>query len=274
MNLPGYKQQKVYADIISVVLGVKPAFLVDCAQTTGEKCQVLLTEICYQTSHEGEISTQGTQTDLGSYHCIFQNCCIITLNDDVLLVNLAAQRSLSSSHIDEANGDWPYYVNIGRGQTCPHTIRKSDSKHQYIEGMYAKLCDELESVIKRTNSRDSPRESCVLPSQQEETVGKEITSSYCTYHIPCKCGKAVTTARGIDSLNQRQSINLCTLFGRLLGYPLVYWFDPGTGYSLEMVDLVCYTVTVRKRQDSHQHKHLIDIFQQVCTRPYNKFTIN
>lgn len=271
VNLPGYKQQKVYADIISVVLGVKPALLIDCAQTTAEEFQVLLTDVCHHTSHESEIrSTEGTQPDLGSHHCtcIFENCCIITLNDDVLLVNLTAQTSMGVSHSDKTDGIgyWPCYMNIERGQTCPHTIMQSDSKYSYIESVYTKLCDELESAIKGSNTRltsDSEGERYVLPSQWEEAADKE---NNCTYLIPCRCGskQGVTTAREIDLLNQSQNINLCTLFGRLLGYPLVYWFDPEIGYSLDMVDLVCYTVTVRKRQDSHSHNHFFDIFQQVC----------
>ena len=41
--------------------------------------------------------------------------------------------------------------------------------------------------------------------------------------------------------------NGCTLFGQLLGYPVVYWFDRERGYSLDAVELICYTVTVRNR---------------------------
>lgn len=41
--------------------------------------------------------------------------------------------------------------------------------------------------------------------------------------------------------------NGCTLFGQLLHYPVVYWFDMERGYSLDAVELICYTVTVRNR---------------------------
>ena len=50
---------------------------------------------------------------------------------------------------------------------------------------------------------------------------------------------------GIPILDSGYSLpNVCSLFGKLLGYPVVYWFDPEQGYSLEMVNLICHTVTV------------------------------
>ena len=48
----------------------------------------------------------------------------------------------------------------------------------------------------------------------------------------------------VSSSDVSDNVNRCTLFGCLLNYPVVYWFDPEIGYSLNMVDLVCYTVTV------------------------------
>ena len=39
-------------------------------------------------------------------------------------------------------------------------------------------------------------------------------------------------------------LNVCTLFGRLLGYPVVYWFPPSTDYCLDYVDLVRHQVTL------------------------------
>ena len=41
-------------------------------------------------------------------------------------------------------------------------------------------------------------------------------------------------------------MNLCTLFGRLLGYPVVYWFPPSTSYDLDFVKLIRHQVTISK----------------------------
>lgn len=50
---------------------------------------------------------------------------------------------------------------------------------------------------------------------------------------------------GIPIWNSGYSLsNHCSLFGKLLGYPVVYWFDPEQGYSLEMVNLICHSVTL------------------------------
>ena len=47
-----------------------------------------------------------------------------------------------------------------------------------------------------------------------------------------------------DLVHTVVELNVCTLFGLLLGYPIVYCFDTKRGYSLDMVDLVCYTLTI------------------------------
>lgn len=40
--------------------------------------------------------------------------------------------------------------------------------------------------------------------------------------------------------------NLCSLFGQLLGYPVVYWFDTSKGYNLDMERLVRHSVMARR----------------------------
>lgn len=60
-------------------------------------------------------------------------------------------------------------------------------------------------------------------------------------------------------------LNVCTLFGKLLGYPAVYWFDPDQGYSLEMVNLICHTLTVCSRAKASPSGTKLPTMEQVCT---------
>ena len=57
--------------------------------------------------------------------------------------------------------------------------------------------------------------------------------------------------------------NVCTLFGKLLGYPAVYWFDPDQGYSLEMVNLISHTVTVCSRVQASPSGMKLPTMEQV-----------
>ena len=78
--------------------------------------------------------------------------------------------------------------------------------------------------------------------------------------------------------------NVCTLFGKLLGYPAVYWFDPDQGYSLEMVNLICHTVTVRSRAKASPsgtklptmeqvHVHACAIYHSSMTQFHHAYTL-
>lgn len=255
VNLSGNNQENVLADIMLVLSGVKPAFLVDCASTTGEKFQVLLSEVCYciQT-----IKTCDVQTSVEKSHCAFKSCCIVTLNEDVLLVNLEAHINIDRG---DGTGDWPCYVNIEQGQTCYHTVTKLDSTYHSIEGIFVRLCDELKSINEMSNSEHKKVER----HGKWNTWHSTETDKEYSYLTPCcNCACVANVMRELHAL-QGQGVNLCTLFGRLLGYPVVYWFDPDIGHSLNMVDLVCFTVTVKMRQHFNQHqKCIIDIFHHVC----------
>ena len=50
-------------------------------------------------------------------------------------------------------------------------------------------------------------------------------------------------------------LNLCSLFGWLLGYPVVYWFGGSGDHSLHAEELVCHTVEVWSEQGTTTNKH-------------------
>ena len=46
------------------------------------------------------------------------------------------------------------------------------------------------------------------------------------------------------------SVNLCSLYGWLVGYPVVYWFDERGDYNLDNVELSLWTVNARNRNET------------------------
>ena len=50
-----------------------------------------------------------------------------------------------------------------------------------------------------------------------------------------------------NTASEEASINLCTVFGCLLQYPAVYWFNSEKGLCLDMEELVQHRVIVEKR---------------------------
>lgn len=58
----------------------------------------------------------------------------------------------------------------------------------------------------------------------------------------------------VSQLTLTDEVNLCTIFGWLLGYPVVYWFDDGHSDShdcVSMQHLVCYSVTASNAMVSY-----------------------
>ena len=55
-------------------------------------------------------------------------------------------------------------------------------------------------------------------------------------------------------------LNYCSLYGWILGYPVIYWFVEDSGYDLDMEEIICCKVTVISKI----------IWQKVCT--YSQFT--
>ena len=203
------KREQLLCDIAAVLLGIKPALLLDCGHTTTTKLQVLVSKTINE-KHAADV----------------RNCCIVRVHDDVLLVNTVAMKILWNTttrlgHVCQC------YVNIGQELSTSCVVDTNTRLLELIEGVCSKVCDKLSQTVRNFSTSEEKSGIDLLPVEDVESV----TSNF----------------------------NLCTLFGRLLGYPVVYWFDPNGGYTLDMVPLIRYTVRAVKIEDS-----VTGIWQQDC----------
>lgn len=207
------KKEQLLADIAAVVLGFKPALLVDCGLTTVKKFKYLLMNIL---------------KNLNMRECV-KSCCIAGIFDDVLFVNLTAL-----NHLWKTTKGIPCYVNIDKTQASPSVFKVDSSQHALLESTFSAVYEKLRvDCHSNANGEDLDGETGIIPVVE------------------------------LDSL--LGDFNLCTLFGRLLGYPVVYWFDPSNGYTLSVVPLIRYLVKARKNNLSTTTvDHLCaDLFLQV-----------
>ena len=101
-------------------------------------------------------------------------------------------------------------------------------------------------------------------------LNKEITiplkksiKDFINTHVNKQYYPKSTTIGTIDEDNTQlksfpvTAINFCTVYGYLLGYPVVYWFDEEKGYDMDFKELVRCVVTVFSDQNL--------LCQKVCT---------
>ena len=138
----------------------------------------------------------------------YPQLCILAIEQDVLLLNDAV---LKISH-GALSTPHPVFIDVTRGLLKPKVMNKDDT-HQ-IEQL---LSDCLEGIQKS-----------ILSSESESSKWNITVTQY-----SCHGDRHGT------------EVNLCSLFGQLLGYPVVYWFDTTKGYSLDMEKLVCHCVVAR-----------------------------
>ena len=200
-------------------------------------------------------------TNVGShFSTCMSNCCILTIGEDTLLVNMEclslnwslkgreegdgstehAQLVSTCSTLSQGGGDRLVYVDVTKGLQEPKLLNDKDTSttnhlfKQWLTKVYSSFLEadktEIIIILCRTNVD-------LCTSQQEVASQKQ---SY--VFTPTTCGGDHQTSETFT--NSVVELNLCTLFGQLLGYPVVYWFDVERGYSLDMVELVCYSVTV------------------------------
>ena len=90
-------------------------------------------------------------------------------------------------------------------------------------------------------------------SSEVEDKCREWYSELCAADRSCEmqtgCASSSAGVR-LLSVALPPDLNVCTLFGRLLGYPAVYWFNTNTDYCLDLVELVNYQVTVSSASNS------------------------
>lgn len=151
-----------------------------------------------------------------------QDLCILKIEEDVLLVNytsLVSLRKASSKSV-------VIWVDVTRGLDRPAVISEADRCHTVEKSLSA--C--FEQLERHFLLKSSPKDNAIV--------------------VPLihHCLSPGERNLCLDSTSEE---NACSLFGWLLGYPVVYWFDTSKGYDLDMEKLVRYSVLVRRRGVNH-----------------------
>ncbi len=213
VSIPSFKRTQLLTDISAVVLGLKPALLVDCGLTTVSKFRFLVIDILKRLNVRENV----------------KYCCIAGVYDDVFFINLRAMDSLWSAKCV------PRYINVDKRLLSPCVLTVNTSQHDLIESMVSKVYDKLKTVV--SEAHHTHKETCL------------------DTEIPV-----------VELHSLLRDFNLCTLFGRLLGYPIVYWFDATNGYTLDMIPLIRYMVTVKSNKETIRDaatQQCIDLFSDV-----------
>lgn len=142
----------------------------------------------------------------------YQGLCVLSIEEDVLFVNyaslIASRRSLPGPT------PHPVFIDITRGLTRPRVMVET----QVAEKLLSDCLKELEKNLPRN---------------------KDVT----TLPVICHCCQGNQVP--VDGCGMPSEGNVCSLFGQLLGYPVVYWFDTSKGYCLDMEKLVRHCVLAR-----------------------------
>ena len=144
-----------------------------------------------------------------------RDLCVLVVKSDILLVNWSAVQNTFSS-----SGKSNTYVIITKPTQTPGSPSMADPDEFIRVERASALAAQIE------------KEASVWYANVLAEVGKLYSSNSEEKLLQC-----------VDTVVP-PGMNVCTLFGRLLGYPVIYWFDPVQGYSLDMVELAHYSVAV------------------------------
>lgn len=207
------KWKQFLFDLFSVSCGVKRAWLVDYFQPDAEKLQSVMGSVL---NHEPNFNRK--------------DMCTVSINDDLLVVNIEDALSACEELIQaaaSAMGDWTRHQHSLSAHAGVYefvVLNSSCNQHRATEDELSHILTEMLPVA-MTLKEEVSAVKCVSPAH---LVSPDIM---CIPHV------AITAPEGV---------NLCTLFGWLLGYPFVYWFPYSNGGfevgGLSMVPLTCYKV--------------------------------
>lgn len=193
------------------LLGIKPVHLVDNLPPDPHKLQQLLQEVLQPCDFASKSCEQRITSHDQTSHC--PQLCILAIEQDVLLLNYTALK------VSRVCGflltPRPVFIDITRGILKPKVIDEND-----IHQIEQSFLDCIEKSI------------LSLESESSKLNGEHIP----VIHHCC---------HGDHAGGHGTEVNLCSLFGQLLGYPVVYWFDTSKGYSLDMEKLVQHCVVAR-----------------------------
>ncbi len=245
------KYSQFYSDVTCTLVGVKPVLLIDHMIPHPTKLQSFLRDVltCTRTKWCGRD----------------QRYCILSIEGDVLLINLT---SLSRSWKDVTR----VYIDITKGLEGPEVLNDvalvSSIEESFIDCL--KLILQHNSISELASSNTT---TTTTTAATPTTVTTTVTSSSST----------TTTFPIVEYTNVGpSSLNLCSLFGYLLCYPVVYWFDIDKGYCLEVEPLVHHVLKVwRKKGQDHRGSSVSREEKDGCvgtalptTRAVNRFSKN
>ena len=205
------KTSHLYLDIFSSLLGIKPVFLVDYIPTDPTKLQSLLQDFLPRLLGSRDPAPAN------------QELCVLVLGEDVLLVNYTSL--LEHREILPA----PIFVDVISqppeliGKTHTHRTTKQLLTN-HLERSFSGCLETIQRYFVSKRPKNDKIPIIRFTPGLEKFVISEDEGGPCEL----KCEK----------------VNVCSLFGLLLGYPVVYWFDPHKGYSLHIEKLQCHSILV------------------------------
>ena len=265
------KWYQLYVDTSCVLFGLKTALLVDCVPPSAQKLQLFLKDMAQEEfcSNKKDVPDDCDLVEIPFIRCM-GNCCILTIGEDVLLVNmnclahdwgLQGHSVYAAEHThmplgartlleDTYTSKRVMFVDVTKGLQSPKLLEDKDKT-----AVISLFMRWLEAVHSTSFQAAEKTDVVIIPCStsmevfsshtRQGQVGHDQTSllvqvdndDNSSDHNP---GSNMYT--NCEENKSSTSLNVCTLFGQLLGYPVVYWFDTDRGHSLDMVELVCYSV--------------------------------
>ena len=239
------KWYQFHVDVSCVLLGLKSALLVDYVNPSVEKLKLFLKDVNQLDNRDGresvEKSSHGTASEFSK--CL-KRCCVLSLGEDTLLLNMEVlacewdlhgdrghrqsgdiiERAQSTSH-QPLSDTRPIYVDITKGLAAPKLLQDQFTMDirsgflQWLKKVYSARDTSSDVVVIFCPCSALTSEIATNHDQVDFTSHK--ADSVPVNEYDSRPHKVESTRAAIDQ-------NGCTLFGRLLGYPLVYWFDRKT----------------------------------------------
>ena len=203
--------KQLSVDIECVAVGLKPAYLLDTlAPDPPHRFHSFLNYVLL------EISKQGDPNRSAAIQRWLGELRVVALGSAVLVLN-----KTSVGEMFHSSSQTCVYVDISKAETGV-TYEQNDAHiNIHTSSAVEKQCKEWYGAMVASEQ------------QQTESSGRENATDVKLLSVP-----------------PLPEMNVCTLFGRLLGYPAVYWFPPSADYTLDFVNLVRHKVTIS--QENHK----------------------
>ena len=215
------KWYQLSTDVHFVAVGLKPAYLLDTLKPDASLFLSLLNYVLLQQNlHHRSDEVVKWERELR----------VVSVGSDVLVINWTAMKDL----FHECHHTFCVYVDISKAP--------SQSSSTSGDGTDAHVNIQCSSEVE-----DKCRQWYYQLLAAEKYQSSHAGSS-----------EKETTCLRLLSVELPPDLNLCTLFGRLLGYPVVYWFPPSVDYSLDNVKLLNFKVYVSAYSDCHDTDDHID----------------